>query len=133
MSAMKELLAAEAARFKQKMSEQCREIAVRDHGWDSDLVLYFYPTTVKQGDAILRYVGENKYLEGYAEAIFQRARFENGQKAFTSADRPELLKQDPEVLTSIGIAIGAFEDIQPDIEGAAKNSDSTGTSKIESS
>lgn len=131
MSSKKDVLDAMKAQFQRRLADETKAVALKDHGFEGldDVVWYFRPTTSQQGDAIMPHLQAGKLNAAVVEIIFQRAMDETGDRIFrTPADRLELLRVDPEQLSSIVAAINGFDDIQPNIEDARGNSKPTGTS-----
>lgn len=116
-------------KFKARISEEVTEVHLSDYDEDIDDVWYFHPATGTQADAIIKKVSDGNYFAAQVEALFQRARDENGKKLFRPADKEGLMKLDPEFIAFISDKIGAFDDLSPDVEELGNSSSSTAKPK----
>ena len=120
-------------KFKERISEEITYVDLSEIDSDLDEVWCFHPATGTQADAIIKKVSDGSYFAAQVEAIFHRCYDQNGKKRFRPADKEGLMKLDPEFISSISERIGAFDDLAPDVEELAKNSNSTPSSKPSSS
>jgi hypothetical protein len=120
-----ETISALIGKFKERISEEITYVDLSEIDSDLDEIWCFHPATGTQADAIIKKVSDGSYFAAQVEAIFQRCYDQNGKKRFRPADKEGLLKLDPEFIASISERIGAFDDLSPDVDDLAKNSNST--------
>lgn len=133
MSSKRDVLDEMVDQFKARLAENIKVVKLSDYGFETDEEWHFRPTTSAQGDVIAPILQSGKVNSAVIEIIFQRARTPDGERRFrTQRDRERLMRADPDTLSAIVMAINGFDDVTPDVEGARKNSNSTGTSEAES-
>ena len=117
-------------RFRKRLNENVKAIDMNSLFPDlfgEGEFWFFRPATGTEADKILRFVNTGDLFRAQVEAIFHRTYFENGKKRFTQANLEDLKKFDPLDIGILADALGAFDDIAPDVGVAEleKNLDTT--------
>lgn len=120
-------------KFRKRISGEIIEVDLSEIDPDLEETWYFRPATGTQADAILKKVSDGAFFAAQVEALFQRCYTDEGRKRFRPADRDGLMKLDPEFISQISERIGAFDDLQPDVDELGNSSASAPTSKPSSS
>lgn len=104
------------AHFKEQMQNSLKKHHVEE--WNADV--YYYPTmSFKEQSKILDLQTTGKASEALIETIVIKARDENGNKLFTSADRTTLMHEaDPNVLIRLAAVLNG---VNFSLEDAEKN------------